>query len=115
MSFWSANRNDINAYLTYTRLMLTGAVSLTALILTSAGDLKRLRQTRPAEEHWIRPPRLYELPPYEPGMRVCASNEKFLRPTRGCDPREPEIVAMAHRLGAYRLSEREFAENAFHF
>jgi hypothetical protein len=115
MSFWGDNRDDLDAYLTYTRLMLTGASSLTWLLLTSAGDLKKLRQTRPSEEHYIRPPRLYDLPACEPGMRVADSREKYLRPTRMCDPRQPEITAMAHHLGAYRASDREFAENAFAF
>jgi hypothetical protein len=37
-------------------------------------------------------------------MKRCTSNEKYLRPTRWCNPREPIIVAMAHELGAYELS-----------
>lgn len=115
MSHWQDNREDYRAHLIYSRLMLTGALSLTRLLITSFGDLKKLRRIRPLEEHYVRPPRSYELPPFDPGMKVCTSNEKYLRPTRYCNPRAPEIVAMAHHLGAYRLPERQFAENAFHF
>lgn len=106
---------DLRARATYARLMLTGVLSLARLVLTSAGDLKRLRRPRPLEARYVRPSRGYDLPAYETGMRVCTSRERYLRPTRYCNPRAPEIVAMAHHLGAYRLSDREFAERAFHF
>ena len=54
-------------------------------------------------------------PPYREGMPHCTSNEKYLRPTRWCNPREPLVIAMANELGAYELSDREFAEAAFWF
>jgi hypothetical protein len=48
-------------------------------------------------------------------MRYSTSNEKYLRPTRWCNPREPEVVAMANELSAYELSDYEFAEAALAF
>jgi hypothetical protein len=108
-------REELRARTTWARLLATGAFSLTTLVLTNARDLKKLRRTRPLEARYVRPPRSYALPAHEPWMRVCASREKYLRPTRYCNPRAPEIVAMAHHLGAYRLPDHEFAERAFHF
>jgi hypothetical protein len=48
-------------------------------------------------------------------MQYCTSNEKYLRPTRWCNPREPEVIAMANELGAYELSDYEFADAAYWF
>ena len=48
-------------------------------------------------------------------MRYSISNEPYLRPTRFCNPREPEIVAMANELGAYELPEHDFAETTYWF
>ncbi|MDD1721163.1 MAG: transglutaminase family protein, partial [Euryarchaeota archaeon] len=59
--------------------------------------------------------REYELPPFRESMRYCTSNEKYLRPTRYCNPREPEVIALANGLGAYELSDYEFAEAAYWF
>jgi len=70
---------------------------------------------QPGEERYARPARSYELPPYDPGMRQSASHERYLRPTRFCDCRSPQIVALAHSLGAYQLPDREYANGAFEF
>ncbi|MGB9371353.1 MAG: transglutaminase domain-containing protein, partial [Halobacteriota archaeon] len=59
--------------------------------------------------------REYELPEYREGMKHCTSNEKYLRPTRWCNPREPLVIAMANELGAYELSDCEFANAAYWF
>jgi transglutaminase-like putative cysteine protease len=69
----------------------------------------------PDEERYVRPPREYEIPEYRKGMRYCTSNEKYLRPTRWCNPREPEVIAMANELGAYELPDYEFADAAYWF
>jgi hypothetical protein len=108
-------RMELGGRLTYLKLMLMGTWSLGKLLVTSAGDVKKLRQTRPSEEHYVRPPRRYELPPYTDGMQVCHSDEKYLRPTRDCNPRAPEVVALAHALGAFQTSDYEFAQAAFEF
>jgi hypothetical protein len=67
----------------------------------------------PDEPRYVRPPRAYELPAFREGMKHCTSNEKYLRPTRWCNPREPLVVALANELGAYELPDWEFADAAF--
>ena len=67
----------------------------------------------PDEERYVRPLREYEIPPFRESMNYCTSNERYLRPTRWCNPREPEVIAMANELGAYELSDYEFAEAAY--
>ncbi|HSJ53437.1 MAG TPA: transglutaminase family protein [Anaerolineae bacterium] len=115
MGRFDARLEELRAQGIYLRLMWVGTFSLARLLVTSMGDLRRLRRLRPSEEQYVRPPRRYELPPYTPGMRVCTSDEKYLRPTRYCNHRAPEVVALAHALGAYQVSETEFARAAFEF
>jgi hypothetical protein len=110
-----AIQNEIQGQAIYWRLMLTGALSVTQLLVTSAGDVKRFRRPSSAEQRYVRPERLYDLPPYHDGMRVTRSRERYLRPTRHCNPCAPEVVAMAHALGAFRKSDAEYAEAAFVF
>lgn len=110
-----SRHEDLRGQLTYVRLMLQGTLSVAKLLITSAGEVLKLRQTGELEEHYVRPPRRYELPPYAPGMAVCRSREKYLRPTRLCNSHAPEVVALAHELGAFRLPDREFAGAAFDF
>ncbi len=81
--------------------------------LANPGALKKMRKMSPDEERYIRPPRQYDLPEYREGMRYCKSDEKYLRPTRWCNPREPLVIAMANELGAYELSDWEFADAAY--
>jgi hypothetical protein len=69
----------------------------------------------PDEPRYVRPPRDYEIPAYREGMKHCTFNEKYLRPTRWCNPREPLVVAMANELGAYELSDWEFADASHWF
>ena len=85
------------------------------LLLKNPSALKKLMVRGPDEERYVRPPREYELPPFRESMRYCTSNEKYLRPTRYCNPREPEVIALANELGAYELSDYEFAEAAYWF
>ena len=95
--------------------MLQGVLSVSKLLLTSLGDLKRLRTPKATDERYLRPPRDYELPAYRAGMESCRSTARYLRPTRYCDPRAPQVVALAHALGAYRLSPPAYAEAAYEF
>ncbi|MEF8879744.1 MAG: transglutaminase domain-containing protein [Candidatus Thermoplasmatota archaeon] len=98
------------------KLWLGGAFSLAKLLLTTnPSDLKKLRKIDPDDERYKRPPRPYDIPKYSQDMKVCKSDEKYLRPTLYCNPQAPEVVALAHKLGAYKVSDREFAENAFNF
>ncbi|MDD1720854.1 MAG: transglutaminase family protein, partial [Euryarchaeota archaeon] len=84
-------------------------------LLKNPGVLKKLWAMDPDEKRYVRPPREYELPPFREDMKYCTSDEKYLRPTRWCNPREPEVIALANELGAYALSDYEFAEAAFWF
>jgi len=99
----------------YLKLMLGGAISLGKTLLLNLGDLKKVRNMGAEEEKYVRPPRRYELPEYREGMKYCKSNEKYLRPTLYCNPRAPEVIALANELGAYKKSDYEFAEAAFEF
>jgi hypothetical protein len=111
----SATLEDRRGRITYTKLMLQGVTSVSKILLTNLRDMAKFRQTAPTEAPYVRPPRRYELPPYEPSMQVNQSNEVYLRPTRYCNHRAPEVVALAHDLGAYRTPDRDFAEAAFTF
>jgi len=84
-------------------------------MMLASGGLRKMRVMEPDEPRYVRPPREYELPEYRQGMKYCKSNEKYLRPTRYCNPREPLVIAMANELGAYELSDWEFAEAAYWF
>jgi hypothetical protein len=99
----------------YRRLILKGVLSVGKLLLTSAGEVKRLRKPRTTEQRYVRPARRYDLPPYREGVPVCRSNARYLRPTRYCNPQTPTVIALAHALGAYRLPDLEFARAAFAF
>jgi hypothetical protein len=84
-------------------------------MMLASGGLRKMRVMEPDEPRYVRPPREYDLPEYRQGMPHCASNEKYLRPTRYCNPREPLVIAMANELGAYELTDWEFANAAFWF
>ena len=89
--------------------------SFVKLYLSDPGAFRRLRHLQPEEERYARPARSYALPPYRAGMKHSSSNERYLRPTRFCDCRSPQIVAMAHSLGAYQKPDREYVNGAFEF
>jgi hypothetical protein len=97
----------------YAKLFIAGAFSLSKTILLNMSDLKKLRNIPPNSKRYIRPKREYEIPKFTKDMKINNSNEKYLRPTLYCDHREPEVVALAHELGAYKKSNREFAEATF--
>lgn len=97
----------------YAKLFIAGAFSLSKTLLLNMSDLKKLRKIPVGSERYIRPKREYEIPKFKEDMKINNSNEKYLRPTLYCDHREPEVVALAHKLGAYKKSDREFAKAAF--
>ncbi len=109
------SREELLAHRTYLGLFLRGTLSLSTVLLTNAGDLKRLRQVKDSEERYVRPPRRYDLPAYADGMQACHSSEKYLRPTRYCNSRAPEVIALAHTFGAFQRPDYEFAQAAFEF
>jgi hypothetical protein len=109
-------RSEFREQLTYYQILARGVLSVGKLLITSAGDVKRLRKPRPSEERYLRPPRRYELPPLAAEVLPSrADRRRYLRPTRYCDPRAPEVVALAHALGAGQLSDLDYAQAAFGF
>ncbi|MDF1514214.1 MAG: transglutaminase domain-containing protein [Anaerolineae bacterium] len=108
-------KQDLQGQLTYLNLLAKGFLSVGKLLLFDFKDVKRFRKTSPLERHYVRPPRRYEIPEYSPDMRHCTSNEKFLHPTRHCNCRAPDVIAIAHSLGAYQVSDLEFTQAAFEF
>ncbi|MBS3748817.1 MAG: hypothetical protein KGY65_00630 [Candidatus Thermoplasmatota archaeon] len=97
------------------KMMIGGGLALSKTLLISLGELKKLRKIPSSSERYNRPNRTYDLKKYESTMKSFTTNEKYLRPTLWCDPTEPEVIALAHQLGAYQKSEQEFAESAFEF
>lgn len=91
------------------------AVLVAKTVLKNPATIVRFWVMSPGEERYVRPPRRYELPAYHDGMRHCTSDEKYLRPTLYCNPREPLVIAMANDLGAYEKPDYEFAEAANEF
>ncbi len=98
-----------------TQSKLRGAASFTTAMLKNVGYLRKFMTIGPDEERYVRPPRRYEIPLFHEGMKYCTSNEKYLRPTRWCNPCEPEVIAMANELGAYEKTDYDFAEAVFWF
>lgn len=99
----------------YLMLMLGGSFTLFKTLILNLSDLKKIRRLCPGEKPYVRPPRHYSLPLYRDDMQVCESSEKYLRPTLYCDPQTPEVIAMAHELGAFKKTDYEYAEAAFWF
>jgi Transglutaminase-like superfamily len=95
--------------------MLGTGMMFARMLLENPAALKTFRVMGANEARYVRPLREYEIPPFRQGMKYCTSNEKYLRPTRFCNPREPEVIAMANELGAFELSDYEFAEAAYWF
>ena len=106
---------EINGKRTYRRLFLRGVTSITGVLLGNLGELSRLRQTKESEEHYVRPAKRFTLPAYSPEMKTTHSRERYLRPVPYCNCRAPEVVALAHELGAFQKSDMEYAEAAFQF
>jgi len=96
-------------------MLAGGSIGLGKTLLFNLNDLKKLRIIPNGGERYIRPQRTYNLPVYNASMKVSKSEEKYLRPTLYCNHHEKEVIALAHQLGAYNLTDREFTENAFHF
>lgn len=97
------------------RLLFFGTLALFRVFLTNMKDIKKLSQISQTQKKYQRPPRRYELSVYNESMNYCQKNEKFLRPTLYCNSHDPTVVALAHQLGAYQKSDKEFAEAAFEF
>ena len=89
--------------------------SFAGMLLKHPAAFRALRVMGRNEKRYIRPSRAYEIPFFDQHLKHCTSNEMYLRPTRWCNPREHEVIAVANKLGAYELSDYEFAEAAYWF
>ncbi len=83
------------------------------MLIKNPAMLIKLRRLGVDEERFVPPPRPYELPEYRKGMKYSTSKEPYVRARRWCNPREPLVIALANELGAYEVSDREFAEAAY--
>ncbi|VVB61762.1 Transglutaminase-like superfamily protein [uncultured archaeon] len=115
LSFREMKDREYIPHKTYLKLLIGGGLSLSKVLLTNPGDLKKLRTINASEERYIRPTRPYEIPPFTEGMRCGVTDEKYLRPTLHCNPCAPEVVALAHHLGAFQKTDYEFAKTSFEF
>ncbi len=97
----------------YVKMWLNGFFSLSKTLMLNLNELKKLRRIPDNYERYKRPIREYEIPEYKKSMRVSNVDEKYLRPTLHCNHLEPEVVALAHKLGAFEKSDREYAKAAF--
>jgi len=114
-SFQEMKDREYIPHKTYLKLLIGGGLSLIKVLITNPGDLKKLRTMQDSEERYVRPKRPYELPPFKEGMRCGVTEEKYLRSTLYCNPCAPEVVALAHHLGAFQKTDSEFAKAAFEF
>lgn len=96
------------------RKNMASSLALFKVLLLNRGLVRRLKR-QPGSSDCPPVPRKYELPSFEPGMENRSANKKYVRPTLFCNCRAPEVTAMAQRLGAGRLADREFAAAAFDF
>jgi hypothetical protein len=85
------------------------------MLISNLSVIKKLSKIPSTGKKYIRPPRRYDIPEYNPNMKFFKKDEKYLRPTLYCNSHAPEVIAIAHELGAYQKSDREFAEAAFNF
>ncbi len=98
----------------FLRMIVKGALSFGVVFITNLRDVKKLSRSGKKELKYKRPPRRYTtLPIYNENMKYSTSNEQYLRPTLYCNHQCPEIIALANELGAYKKSDREYAEAAF--
>jgi Transglutaminase-like superfamily len=95
------------------QMNIGGVFLLLKMLLFNIGTFKMLKNQ--TKNVYIRPTPTYTLPAYSPEMKCNESEEKYLRPTLFCDCRAPEVIALAHQLGAYQKTDREYAEAVFEF
>jgi hypothetical protein len=111
---WEIKQKEMMPPLLMIKMNIRGFFSLMKVIVL---NLRTFRMMKNQENTPVyrRPIPGYTIPKYKSEIKSCQSNEKYLRPTLFCECRAPEIIAMAHSLGAYQKSDHEFAEAAFEF
>jgi hypothetical protein len=111
---WEIKRKEMVPPLHMIKMNIGGAFFLMKVLLLNLGTLKMMKNQK-NKNIYVRPTPLYIISDYKPEMKNCYSEEKYLRPTLFCNCRSPEIIALAHHLGAYQKSDQEFAKEAFEF
>jgi len=96
----------------FIKLLATGVISVLKTSALHLSEVKKMRVRPPESERYQRRKRPYDIPEYEGSMRCGSRDEKYLSATLYCDPCDPRIVAMAHKLGAFQVSDLEFAKRA---
>jgi hypothetical protein len=96
----------------FIKLMAKGVTSTLKTSALHLPEVKKMRAFPEGHPRYVRPKRQYDIPEFKEGMRCGSTDEKYLAPTRFCDPYDPRIVAMAHELGAFQVSDLEFAKRA---
>jgi len=110
---WEIKDKEMIPPLHMMKMNIGGAFFLLKVLFFNLGTLKMIKNQK--KNIYVRPTPPYTIPPYTPDMKHCISEEKYLRPTLFCNCRSPDIIALAHQLGAHQKSDREFAEAAFEF
>jgi hypothetical protein len=110
---WEIKRKEMIPPLRMLQMNIGGLFLLLKMLLLNLGSFKMLKNQ--TKNVYIRPAPTYTIPPYSPEMKSCISEERYIRPTLFCNCRAPEIIALAHQLGAYKKTDWEFAEAAFEF
>jgi hypothetical protein len=111
---WEIKRKEMIPPMHMIKMNIGGAFFLLKVLLFNLGTFKMLKN-QTTKNVYVRPTPPYTIPAYSPEMKSCISEEKYLRPTLFCNCQAPEIIALAHQLGAYQKTQREFAEAAFEF
>lgn len=108
-------REQRHGHTTYSQILLNGLFSVSWLLITSASQVKRLRQPKASDERYVRPPRRFEFQELPQDVRPKVSHTRYLRATRYCNPWSPQVTAIAHSLGAHKAPALQYAQAAFDF
>lgn len=110
---WEIKQKEMVPPLRMLQMNIGGVFLLLKMLLFNLGTFKMLKNQK--KNVYTRPAPTYSIPAYTPDMKHCVSEDKYLRPTLFCDCRAPEVIALAHQLGAYQKTDREYAEAVFEF
>jgi hypothetical protein len=111
---WEIKQKEMIPPLHMLQMNIGGVFFVVKMVLSNLGTFKMLKNPT-TKNVYVRPTPSYTIPSYSPEMKTCISEEKYLRPTLYCNSRAPEIIALAHQLGAYQKTDKEFAKAAFEF
>ncbi len=108
-------KNYIMPWRMFKNVARTIPALLKGIILHPVTVIKANRMAKKINKKVVQADLPYTIPEHHEDMDYYDENRRYLRPTHFCNSHAPEIVAMAHDLGAYELPDREYAEAAFDF